>query len=94
MCNLLLLIQDWRILILVENKKYSSISFFQMCHLDQNDVRISGIKVIVDILMFHGSSAFANDEDDQDQRNESDEDLFEEEDDDLQVETSFNFIKA
>jgi hypothetical protein len=64
-----------------------------MCHLDQNDVRISGIKVIVDILMFHGSSAFANDEDDQDQRNESD-DLFEEEDEDLQVETSLNFIKV
>ena len=62
----------------------------QMCLLDENEVRVSGIKVIVDILMFHGSSAFVSDDD---KENGSDEDLFEEEEEeDIQVWTSIHSV--
>jgi hypothetical protein len=40
---------------------------------------MTAIKVIVDLLMYHGSSPFINDDEEEKKLNNSDEDLFEEE---------------
>ena len=49
----------------------------QICLMDEMSVRLTAVKVVIDILMYLGSTPFLTN--DKDQINNSDEDLFEEE---------------
>jgi len=58
--------------------------------LDRPSVRMTAIKAVVDILMYHGSAAFDEDED---KGNDSDEDLFDDEEEQVRKK-SVRFVET